>query len=81
MLQPNYVALRPTDATPDEQQSHSQRIIKIAELKALLYKHRLRLNQDPETILRSILAYSSSRGDDSILDEWLEQLRAIDRTY
>src|SRR5439155_3107217 len=56
-LQPNYEALRPNDTAADEQQSCSQRIIKIAELKALLYKHRLRLNQDPETILRSILAY------------------------
>ena len=56
-------------------------MLKIRELKALLYKHRGYLNQEPETVLRTILAYSSIRGDDTILDERLEQLRAFDSRH
>ncbi len=65
----------------DDKPQHSQRILKIRELQSLLHKHSPYLNQLPETILRGVLAYSSAREDDSILDERLEQLRAFDRKH
>jgi hypothetical protein len=75
---------RPSQApykSTNERQPPNNRVIKIRELETLLHRHRAHFNRDPETILRSIIAYSSSREDDSIIDEKLEQLRALDKKF
>ena len=74
-LQPRY------EENDDEEPQHSQRLLKIRQLQSLLHKYCPYPDQHPETILRGILAYSSSREDDSLLDEKLEQLRAVDRMW
>ena len=78
LLQPTYTELQPIYTKTDEQ-SYSERMKKIKELETLLYKHRSYLGHNPQTTLRGTIAYSSSREDDSLIDEKLEWLRAIDR--
>jgi hypothetical protein len=60
--------LRPRyEENDDEEPQQSKIAKKIREVQSLLHKHSRSFNQPP--ILRDILAYSSSREDDSILDE------------
>jgi hypothetical protein len=77
----NTQVLPPTNTSTNEQQQYSERMLKTKELQTLLYKHRAYLKQDPRTTLRSIMAYTSIRENDSILDEKLEQFRAFDRGH
>ncbi len=65
----------------DEMRQYREKMIKKRELRMLLYKHSFRFGQDPETMFLTIIAFSSSRRDDSIIDEKLEQLRAIDKLW
>jgi len=75
VFQPSYPKYREIDEVPQ----WSEKMVKMKELRMLLYKHRFRFGQDPDTMFRIILAFSSSRGDDSVLDEKLEQLRVMDK--
>jgi hypothetical protein len=51
---------------------------KLGELKRLVYKYPQFHNNSPDEIVRWAI-YWSSNGDDTILDDLLEQLRSIDR--
>jgi len=77
VFQPSYPKYREIDEVPQ----YSGKMIKIRELRMLLYKHRFLFGLDPYTVFRIILAFSSSRGDDSIIDEKLELLRALDKKF
>ena len=70
---------QPTYTSANEQHSYSERIAKITELKTLLYRYPRYFKQDPETILRSIIVYSSRSEDDSILEATLKRFRTIDK--
>ena len=51
--------------------------LKIEELKRLVYKYRQYHNNDPEEIVR-LVVYNCINGDNTLLDNKLEQLRTID---
>jgi hypothetical protein len=51
---------------------------KLEELKRLVYKYSQFHNNGPDEIVR-YAAYWSITGDETILDDLLEQLRSIDR--
>jgi hypothetical protein len=50
---------------------------KINELKRLVYKYRQYQNSDPDEIVR-LVVYNCINGDDTLLDNKLEQLRTIE---
>jgi hypothetical protein len=53
------------------------RLLKIEELKRLMSKH-FQYHENPDGVIR-LAVYNSINGDDTILDDKLEQLRSIDR--
>jgi hypothetical protein len=79
--QPPRVSPYPTDRisqpmnTTNHQGPLSQEtnILKIRELKRLMYKH----HSNPDAFVRCATFYSSN-GDNTLLDEWLERFRTID---
>ncbi|MGC1930032.1 MAG: hypothetical protein WA667_13730 [Candidatus Nitrosopolaris sp.] len=52
--------------------------LKIEELKRLVYKYSQYHNNDPDEIVRLVVYYCIN-GDNTLLDNKLEQLRAIER--
>jgi hypothetical protein len=52
-------------------------ILKIEQLKRLVFKYRQYQNIDPDEIVR-LAIYNSINGDNRLLDDKLEQLRTID---
>ena len=52
-------------------------ILKIEQMKRLVYKYPQYQNNDPDGIIRWAI-YNSSNGDNTLLDNKLEQLRVID---
>ncbi|MFZ0510786.1 MAG: hypothetical protein WAM14_04195 [Candidatus Nitrosopolaris sp.] len=80
--QPQGVSPYPTDriSEPIEKTNHQgtlsqETIIKIQELKRLLYRYPIFSN--PDGIIKCVTHFSI-KGDNTILDEKLEQLRSID---
>jgi hypothetical protein len=54
------------------------KILKIEELKRLMSKHS-QYHENPDGVIR-LAVYNSVKGDDTLLDEKLGQLRSIDST-
>jgi hypothetical protein len=68
--------------TTDEQRYGSglspETILKIEQLKRLVYKCSQYHNNDPDEIVR-LVVYNCINGDNTLLNDKLEQLRTIDR--
>ena len=84
--QPPDVLPYPTDPTFQSQPTHIRRddeqiitqetILKIQELKRLIYRYS-QYHRNPGAVLNCIVYYCNN-GDNTLLDEKLEQLRSID---
>ncbi|MGA8081526.1 MAG: hypothetical protein WB988_06665, partial [Candidatus Nitrosopolaris sp.] len=72
---PNERISQPIDTRNDQGTLSQDIIIKIQELKRLLYKYPIFSN--PDGIIKCIIHFSTN-GDNTILDEKLEQLRTLD---
>jgi hypothetical protein len=71
---PNERISQPIDSRNDQGTlSQETNILKIRELKRLMYKH----HSNPDAFVRCATFYSSN-GDNTLLDEWLERFRTID---
>jgi hypothetical protein len=62
--------------TTNDQGAPQESILKIQELKRLLYRYP-QCYSNPDVVLKCAAFYSVN-GDNSLLDEWLERLRMID---
>jgi hypothetical protein len=63
-----------------EDQTHGHglsRVLKIEELKRLMSKH-FQYHENPDGVIK-LAIYNSIQGDDTLLNNKLEQLRTIDR--
>ena len=54
-----------------------EKILKIEQLRRLVYKYPQYQNNDPDSIMRWAV-YNSINGDNTLLDDKLSQLRYID---
>jgi hypothetical protein len=71
---PNERISQPIDTRNDQGTlSQETNILKIRELKRLMYKH----HSNPDAFVKCATFYSSN-GDNTLLDEWLERFRTID---
>ena len=66
----------PIDTSNDEAALPQETILKIQELKRLVYRYP-QYHSNPDGVIKCV-TYFSINGDNTILDEKLEQLRSID---
>jgi hypothetical protein len=66
---------QPIDTTNDQRTLSQETILKIQELKRLVYTYPIHSN--PDAVIKCV-TYFSINGDNTILDEKLEELRSID---
>ena len=66
----------PIDTTNDQGTISQETILKIQELKRLVYRYP-QYHSNPDGVIKCVTHFSIN-GDNTILDEKLEQLRSID---
>ena len=67
---------QPMNTTNDHGTPSQETVLKIQEFKRLVYRHPIFSN--PDMVIQCVTHFSIINGDNTLLDEKLEQLRALD---